>query len=139
MVDVIKREQQELFPLDFIVSGMLICLLLTCVRLAANNVENPVLAFFVTMLVSALIGYIPIKIAYEKQTKHRRGIYILSVIAMSIASPFISIVAIIWACCDKKADHTPTEDNTANQNTTQPDAQKNTEEPTNTYGWQDWE
>ena len=134
-----QHKQQELFPWDFFIGGLLICLLLTCARLAVNEVENPVLAFFVTMLVSALIGYIPIKIAYKKQTKHRRGIYILSFIAMSIASPFISIVAIIWACCDKKSDHTPTEDNTANQNTTQPDTQKNTEEPTNTYGWQDWE
>lgn len=139
MVDITKCKQQELFPWDFFIGGLLICLLLTCARLAVNEVENPVLAFFVTMLVSALIGYIPIKIAYEKQTKHRRGIYILSVITMSIASPFISIVAIIWACCDKKIDHTQAKDNTRNQNTSQPDKRKNTEETTATYGWQDWE
>lgn len=123
------KKQNELFPVNFIITGFVICCLLTISKLAVHNVKDFMAVFFGVMLVSVLCGYIPMKIAYERQPKHRRGIYILSVIAMSIASPFISIAAIVWACCDKKIDHT-TAKNTQD---------KNTKRKTTAYDWQDWE
>lgn len=129
MVDVTKREQQELFPWNFMIIGFLICGLIACARVVVHDVENPVSVFLGIMVVSVLCGYIPMKIAYEKQSKHRQGIYILSVVAMSVGSLLISIPAIVWACCDKKIDST-TAKNTQD---------KNTKRKTTTYDWQDWD
>ena len=74
----------------------------------------------------------------EKQTKHKHGIYILSVIAMSMGSLLISIAAIVWACCDKKIEPATAENNKNNPDTVQPDTTKGKEKPT-VYGWQNWE
>lgn len=133
-----EKKQKELFPWNFIVIGILICCVLTIAKMSLYAFDNPVPAFFAVMVVSVLCGYIPMKIAYEKQTKHKRGIYILSVIAMSMGSLLISIPAIIWACCDKKIEPATTENNKNNPNTVQPDTTKDKEKST-TYGWQNWE
>ena len=65
-VKMTNKEQKKLFPWNFIVSGILICCLLTCARMAVHDVDNPVVTWFVVMVISVLLGYIPIKIAYRK-------------------------------------------------------------------------
>lgn len=124
-----KHKQQELFPWVFILYGIMICLISHLSKVVVYDIENPELTYLCIMMVSFIIGYIPVKIAYEKQIKHRRGIYILSVIAMSIASPIISIAAIILAYCDKK-----------NCPATAVNTQcKNAKKKTAVYGWEDWD
>lgn len=98
-----NKEQKESFPWNFIIIGVLICCLLTCANIIVHGFDNPILVFFVIVIVSGLVGYIPMKIAHKKQTKHRHKIYILSVVAMSTASILVSIVAILWACFDNKS------------------------------------
>lgn len=55
--------------------------------------------FFFSALIQCCFSFIPIFIAYTKQSKHRNSIYNLSTIFPIIV---LIISAIIWAICDKK-------------------------------------
>lgn len=96
------NNKKESFPWSFIIIGALICCLLTCARVVTSDIDNQALIVFIVVIASLLIGFIPMLIAYKRQPKHRHGIYIMSVVAMCVASPLISLVAILWACFDKK-------------------------------------